>query len=426
MSHRLVLFLALAIAPDALASSVKLVSQSSSGAQGNAFSVRPEISCDGRRIAFISMGGNLDEARPDPPNLNIYLRSRDAGTTRLVSVGPSGIPTGTSVDPSLSGSGRYVAFSSNSDSLVEGIQPTGKQVYLFDAQSSRIVLASRGTDGRAGNANSGYPSISADGSKVAFSSEASNLVANDTNAASDVFVFDLDNGEVRRVSTSSAGEQANGPSDQASISAEGTRVAFRSAATNLVPDDHNNVQDIFLRDLPGATTGLASVGDDGTQGDAPSSEPSLSRDGNRLAFSSAASNFSSLDGNHVDDIYLRDFAADKTTLVSRAGNGAAGNGFSVQPRISADGSRVVFLSAASSLVPNDQNGRRDIFLVTVASGTTQRINTGPSGEEANGNSYQPALSCDGSAIAFRSGARNLIDADANFTDDVFVSDVAAE
>jgi Tol biopolymer transport system component len=423
------LFLAaLVTASIASGSPVNLVSKSSSGAQGDAFSVRPEISCDGQRIAFISMSGNLDEARPNPGTLHIHLRNRDAGTTQLVSAGPTGTPgAGSSVDPSISGSGRYIAFSSTADGLVEGIRARSKQVYLFDAQTSGIVLVSRGADGIAGNADSGYPGISADGRKVAFASEASNLVAGDTNAVSDVFLFDLASGTIQRASVGASGEQASGPSDQAAISADGSRVAFRSAASNLVPEDVNNVPDVFLRDISAGTTSRVSVGrGKDSEGDAASAEPSLSRDGNLIAFTTAASNLSSFDANGVDDIYVRNVLARTTTLVSRASDGLAGNGYSVQPRISADGSRIVFLSAASSLVPGDANGRRDIFLVPIAGGPAQRINTGPAGEEANGNSYQPAISCDGSSVAFRSGASNLVESDANFTDDVFVVDGLAD
>jgi Tol biopolymer transport system component len=410
-----------------LASDVELVSTSSAGVQGNDFSVRPEISCDGSRIAFVSMARNLDEAHPNPANLNIYLRERSKGSTWLVSVGPGGVVDGgTSVDPAISGTGRFVAFSSTSGTLVDGLHPRGKQIYLFDAATAEIVMVSMGMDGLPGNGESGYPSISADGQVVAFASKASNLVPGDKNGYSDVFAYDVVSKTLRRVSVSSESAEGVGDSDQASVSGDGKWVGFRSSASNLVNGDVNHVDDVFVYDLSNAKTQLVSFGGAGNvQGDGDSSEPSLSSDGQLIAFSSAATNFAT-DRNGMNDIYVHDLKANITILASRTRYGSAANSFSAQPRISADGTHVAFLSAASDLVPKDQNARRDIFVSEFRTGKIQRINTGPEGEEANGNSFQPAISCEGTVVAFRSGSGNLIKKDSNFTDDVFVRVVSSK
>ncbi len=193
---------------------------------------------------------------------------------------------------------------------------------------------------------SSEPAISAEGRYVAFRSEASNLVADDTNGTADVFVADRVSGETERVSISSSSAEANAESSQPAISADGRYVAFRSAASNLVFGDSNAAADVFVRDrLTGETTRV-SVSSSGGQANGQSSAPSISADGSFVAFASEASDVVSGDGNGLADVFVRDRLTGQTTRVSVSSSGGQANGQSSEPAISADGRYVGFGSEA--------------------------------------------------------------------------------
>jgi Tol biopolymer transport system component len=147
-----------------------------------------------------------------------------------------------------------------------------------------------------------------------------------------------------------------------SISADGRYVAFDSGASNLVPGDSNNAQDVFVRDRENGTTERVSLASDGAEGNSASGEPSLSADGRYVAFASFASNFASGDGNGTRDIFVRDRESGTTERVSVASNGGEANGRSDAPSMSAGGRYVAFESIATNLVPGDSNIARDVFL----------------------------------------------------------------
>jgi Tol biopolymer transport system component len=227
------------------------------------------------------------------------------GQTRLVSRSSTGAPAdGNSFFPSMSADGRYVAFVSRAANLVAGDTNGDDDVFVSDLLTGRTVRASIATNGAQGNGGSGEPSISADGRRVAFSSGAG-LVPGDTNAARDVFVRDLVAGTTRRVSVSSSGAQAADQSLNPAISADGNDVAYESPAANLVPEDTNAAWDVFVRDLRAGQTRRASVSSDGSQGIRDSRSPSLSGDGGRVAFASAAGNLVAADTNRLTDIFVR-------------------------------------------------------------------------------------------------------------------------
>lgn len=161
------------------------------------------------------------------------------------------------------------------------------------------------SNGALENGVSGDASISANGRFVAFESEASNLVAGDTNNGRDVFVRNLRTGKTRWVSVRSNGAQGNGFSSHPSISADGRRVAFRSGASNLVAGDTNNTDDVFLRNLKTGKTRRVSVRSSGAQASGHSNEPSISADGRFVAFQSEASNLAGGDMNGVTDVFRR-------------------------------------------------------------------------------------------------------------------------
>lgn len=203
--------------------------------------------------------------------------------------------------------------------------------------TTRISVAS---DGSQGNDESTEPSISADGRYVAFWSRASNLVSDDTNDVPDVFVYDRQSEQIRRVSVDSDGAQGNDASSSSSrsyISSDGRYIAFVSGASNLVSGDTNNEADIFVHDQQTGQTSRASISSDGVQGNGTSFHPSISADGRYVAFMSEATNLVSNDTNGDWDIFVHDRQSGETKLVSIATNGVQADDRSTYPHISADG-----------------------------------------------------------------------------------------
>jgi hypothetical protein len=204
--------------------------------------------------------------------------------------------------------------------------------------------------------------LTPNGAIVAFDTEASNIVAGDTNGQSDVFVRDVAAGTTTRISLSSAGAQGNSYSRSASLSADARFVAFMSLATTLVPADLNGTEDVFLHDrLTGVTT-LVSVASDGTHGNSWSSRPSISADGRRIGFHSWSNNLVVGDTNNFQDIFVRDVVLPTTRRVSVDSAGLQADHHSYELDVSADGRFVAFQSDGKNLVPGDTNGNYDIFV----------------------------------------------------------------
>jgi len=287
-----------------------LVSVASDGTQGNdSSSSHVSISDTGRYVAFQSFASNLVSG--DTNNtLDVFVHDRQTGQTTRVSVASDGSQgNGLSAHPSLSANGRYVAFASSASNLVSGDTNGAEDVFVHDRKTGRTTLVSVASDGTQGNGESAFPSISDTGRYVAFFSSASNLVSGDTNFASDIFVHDRQTGQTTRVSVASDGTQANDGSGVLSLSANGRYVAFESVASNLVSGDTNNSQDIFVHDLKMGQTTRVTVASNGTQGNGDSFDPypfSLSANGRYVAFESVATNLVSGDTNGVTDIFVHD------------------------------------------------------------------------------------------------------------------------
>jgi Tol biopolymer transport system component len=229
---------------------------------------------------------------------------------------------------------------------------------LPPATTTRVSVATSGTQGN-GSSYSGPSAISADGRFVAFDSEASNLVGGDTNGWGDVFVHDRATGATTRVSVATGGAQGNGDSgaawdDVAAISADGRFVAFFSEASNLVAGDTNGVHDVFVHDRDTGVTTRVSVGTGGTEGNGRAHAiPAISADGGHVAFTSEATNLVAGDTNDATDIFVHDRDTGSTTRVSVGTDGTEGNGYSWIPSLSADGTSVAFYSSATNLVAEE-------------------------------------------------------------------------
>jgi outer membrane protein assembly factor BamB len=326
----------------------------------------------------------------------------------------------------VSADGRYVAFVSNAPNLVSGLENVSgvHNVYRFDQQTGEVVLVSVNTAGTgSGNNPSESPVISADGSVVAFRSDASNLHALDTDTLGDIFARNLTTATTHLVSLNKDGTgSGNNPSDSPVISADGAVVAFRSYASNLHALDTNTIADIFARNLTTATTHLVSLNKDGTgSGNNSSHSPVISADGAVVAFRSDASNLHALDTNTFADIFARNLTTATTHLVSLNKDGTgSGNGGSGSPVISADGAVVAFNSYARNLHALDTNTIADIFARNLTTATTHLVSLNKDGTGSGNNpSGDPVISADGAVVAFRSYASNLHALDTNTTWDIF-------
>ncbi len=401
------------------------VSVNSLGVQGSGNSFTNEridagMSADGRFVAFYSEASDLVA---DDTNgvADVFVRDRQTGTTQRVSVSSSGEQAdGESRDPSISADGRYVAFWSFATNLVADDTNGRADVFVYDRQTSTIVRASVDSSGNQASNHCFFPVLSADGRFVAFESSAENLVTGDTNGLSDVFVRDLQAGTTERVSVDSGGGESDGDSNLASISADGRFVAFESTATNLVANDTNGKKDVFVRDRQAGTTEIASVDSSGNFGDGDSRAAAISSDGRFVAFESAATNLVAGDGNGVHDVFVHDRDDGTTVRVSVDSAGNEGNGDSRNPSISSDGQLVAFVSSSSNLVADDTNGGDDVFVRNRAASTTERASVDSAGLQSNGQSADAWISADGSRVVFGSNATNLVQGDTNGVFDVFV------
>ncbi len=314
---------------DRLTGTTERVSVDSSGNQAHDGLCRfyacggPSISPDGRFVVFISAATNL-VANDTNGERDVFVHDRKTGTTERVSVDDSGNEAnGLSFGASVSSGGRYVAFHSLASNLVANDTNDQGDVFVRDRQTGttqRVSVDSAGN--QAMNWDSDDPSISADGRFVAFHSVAS-LVANDTNGWTDVFVHDRKTGTTERVSVDSLGNQGHNRSLAGTISADGRYVAFSSDAYDLVANDTNRRRDVFVHDRQTGTTQRVSVDSLGNQTNQPwlshqSDFPSISSGGRYVAFHSMASDLVANDTNERRDIFVhqRDTTAPTVTRVA--------------------------------------------------------------------------------------------------------------
>ncbi len=398
------------------------VSVTSQGQQANGVSYSPSLSADGRLVAFYSTAKNLVSGDTNLVT-DIFVHDRQSGITERVSVDSQGVQgNGYSYFPSLSADGRYVVFESASFNLVPGDTNGRWDIFVHDRQTGTTERVSVDSQGNEGNSDCFYSDISADGRYVAFSSYSTNLIPGDTNGAFDIFVHDRQTGNTERVSLSSQGVPGNETSTKPKISGDGRVVAFLSSASNLVAGDTNAVRDVFVHDRTTGLTERVNLSTQGVQANNGCSYHNLSADARTVSFDSTADNLVPGDTNGEDDVFVHDRVTDVTQRVSVDSFGAQGNDQSVVHNMSSDGRFVAFKTWATNLAPDDTNQYTDILVHEIQTGITTRVNRSSEGVEADHWSSRPALSADGSLIAFESRASTLVPADTNGAYDIFVRD----
>ncbi len=457
-----------------------LASISSDGWQGDGWSWEPSLSHDGRYVAFTSYSVNLtregaptqswggvqtDSCIPwdfNGPCPNIFFRDRLTRTTRLVTVKVDGeFANAESARPSVSDDGRYVAFSSRASNLVEKDTNGAQDVFVRDMTTGRFERASVASDGRqtapdpvadlglldpdsdyratdyvVGDINTN-PVLSGDGRFVAFESTASSLDPRDINGQRDAFVRD----RVFGTTFLACLDHQNRPSPQGcrlqGFSRNGRWVVFETEAP-MSADDHDQVRDVFVRDLRRGTTERVSGAPGGRAANGgavvppAAQERSISDDGRFVVFGSNASNLVRGDTNAAPDIFVHDRLTRRTERVSVSSSGTEGvsSAGGIEPRrdpapgspswsISADGRHVSFDSFLVGLVPDDADKASDVFLHDRSTKRTIRISFPGQGSEGDLPSDSAQVSGDGKAIAFRSDLK-LSDDDVNGERDVFI------
>ncbi len=335
---------------------------------------------------------------------------------------------GASGNPQINATGRFVAYESAATNLAPDPDGPVRDIFVTDTRRGTTRLVSYGLAGAGADGPSFDPALNHGGGIIAFASNATNLVNNDLNGVEDVFV-QKPSSMVRASVAASSGGDANGPSTEPDISADGRYVAFVSSATNLVSGDTNGVADVFVRDLVLGLTARVSVGPGGRQANGPSGAPAISADGHVVSFASAADNLVSRDSNHVRDVFVRDSRRHRTEIVSVSSthhqqDRAVAAPFQQVSDLSADGRYVVFDSDATNLVPGDANRRTDVFVRDRLKRLTRLESENSAGFQGDNDSFLPAITPNARLIAFASFASNLVGVDAP-GQDTFVRDARA-
>ena len=379
---------------------------------GNGASEYASLTSDGNLVTFRSAATNLIDREPDSTYFDIFILDRSSNEITNITKGANN----DSYISSISSNGSAVVLHSIASNLVDGqtdINGSGQDIFRYDLATKSVTNITNG-----GNGYSYSPETSSSGSIITFHSYASNLVKGqvDNNASiQDIFVYDVDTGSMTNITD--GGDRG---SYHPSISADGRRIAFYSEASNLVEGqtDHNGfIDDIFVYDLDSES--LINITNGGNNS---SRHPSISADGGTVTFWSHASNLvegqTDRNGSTLD-IFVYDLDTGSMTNITDGGNGQSDN-----PSISADGDMIAFHSYATNLVEGqtDRNGSTlDIFVYDLDTGSMTNITDG-----GNGDSLDPFISADGGTVAFWSHASNLVEGqtDSNgSTLDIFVYDL---
>ena len=328
-----------------------LVSQKFGGGFPGGSSIMPSISSNGRYVAFVS--GSADLVPGDTnQSVDVFVRDLTKGTTIRLPLPDGGqvSPSGQAMDPAISGDGKVVAFTYLAASTATVATTV---VMAWDRDTGKTEIVSR--NGRVTAGQSREPSVSNDGRYIAYTSEYGKLVEGDSNEAADVFRFDRDRGTSILVSVGPQGRTPSGPSSQPSISSDGSKVAFVSeGGDSIVYENTGPGPQVYLRDITAKTTARISGAPGGGSGGAPANgtaeAPSISADGRYVAFESTAGNLvGAMDGG-VSQVYRRDRQTGLTALVSVDGSGAPSRDGGGQASISRDGRMVAFASMTTNLV----------------------------------------------------------------------------
>lgn len=400
--------------------SVERVSVGGDGEQGEGASIRGVFSADGAKLLMQSGAGFV----PDDRNSygDIYLKEMASGAIERLTLDP-GIadPESGGYEPAISADGTRVAYTSTFAVTIGGITGPQETVVFKDLITGVDKLISASAAGEPGNDASFYAHFSPDGTQIAFTSYATNLVPGLPMVGDAVFLKDIASGDIRMLSSNAAGEAANNYSVGVGFTPDGSNFAFSSLADNLIEGDGNGVRDIFTKDLTTGAVRRLSVGADGTEGNGDSSEGSFSPDGSKLLFASRATNFVAGDRNGWQDLFIKDLVTGEITLASIDSLGNQWEADSYGGVFSPDGTKIAFYSDTAGLALRDDNGAQDIFVKDLVSGALTVLSANVAGEIGDAQSFWPQFVPDGSGVLFTSYATNLVPDDTNGERDLFIA-----
>lgn len=380
-----------------------LASASAAGVPGNGLSFDIAISNDGSKVLFTSVASNLVDGDTNGVS-DIFLKEMNTGAITRISedtsvagyLNPFGVVT-------FSNDGSKIAFVSGDDSLAAGGDNGLTDIFVQELATGITTRISNALSGEEGNLHSHTPVFSPDGNKIAFFSLASNLVAGDTNGREDIFIKDLLTGEVSRIALDVTGT-INGYVNSLAFSPDGTKLVFSSEADNLVAGDTNGASDIFVKDFDTDAITLVSTDSTGTLANGHNFEPVFSPDSTSIAFSSWGDNLVGGDTNSVPDIFIKNLNTGLTTRVSTDSAGQQVAGYSVSFVFSPDGTSGAFVSNAEYIAGTAGAGTSIYVKNLITEQVTQIPGGFPTGA-INGGSSAPTYSADGSALAFHEYAQ---------------------
>jgi Tol biopolymer transport system component len=374
------------------------VSVTSDGTLATGAVVGGDISADGTRTVFEARNSGLIPGGAD--RIDVFLHDETTGETRQVSVGYNGEPAGNSGWPVISGDGKWIAYSSWAGNIVEGDTNDTDDVFLYEVATgatTRVSLTKQGEQTPMGGSS---PSISDDGSRIAFVS-LGHLDGLDLNGGADVFVHDRTTGKTLRASVDSDELGVNRPAGTARISGNGRFVLFTTDATNLVPGTVKHHDNVYVRDLATRTTSMLTTSAAGAPGDGYSQGQTISKSGRYVVVYSTAANL--IDGDDAEsDLFVFDRVTGGRSKISR------GNGNAYGASISDTGRFVAFTSTASDLVPGDTNHASDAFVLDRQSGAVELVSVGNGGQQTSMLEAVSSISGDGRSLVFGAVAQDLV------------------
>lgn len=393
------------------------LNENASSVQADSDSYHVSMSSDGRYVVFASDATNLDPADTNGTT-DVFLYDRTGMTIQRISVNALSIEgNGASYSPVISADGAYVAFVSEANNLDLTVTDSNSNadIFLYNRIGDSVIRVSADTGGNSANGASYNPSISSDGSYVAFQSDASDLVLADTNNLSDIFVYTRSGATIDRISLSSSSGNTNGVSAVPAISGTGQYVVFASTASNIAPTGGISNYQIYLYDSMASAPGLSIITTEPSSGNVGNSDsyfPAISQNGSVIAFASDATNLVAGSTAGVFNIYTYVSGTISNVSVDLSGNPVP-SGTSFMPSLSSNGRYVSFISNASALVPNDTNSAYDAFVYDRTTGQQTRVSTDSSGSQGNADNLQIALAAGRNDLALVTAATNIITPDAN-------------
>lgn len=396
------------------------VSITPGGVQPNGYCIDAVISADGRVAAFTSRANNLDAADTNSVD-DVYVADLASGALELVSVNASGqAGDDRSGKASLSRDGRYVVFHSFADNLGAGALASSS-LYLRDRLLGVTELLSVGLGGSPTEGSMGV--ISADAGFVVFASSAADLVASDTNGLADIFLIDRSAGTTERVNLGAGGaELLGGSSARPTLSPDGRFIVFESWAENVLPGGVAGYPHLFLIDRQSGATERLNVSSTGVVGlgSFGPATATVSADGRFVAFTSTAATLVAGDANSQGDVFLRDRLLGQTTLETNTHQGWINRALPMGCALSQDGRTLGFSTTYVTGVPNPP---RHVWLKNLSTGFVTCASVNGLNQQGNRQSFDVALSEDGTRVVFRSDATNLVPNDTNSLRDVFLHEL---